>query len=47
MSDMPNETITYIIDSFGWIEYFSNGKLAEKYSKYIEKQNRITISPHP
>ena len=28
-----------IIDSYGWIEYFSEGKLAVKYSKYIEKSN--------
>lgn len=37
MSGLPNGTISYIIDSSGWIEYFSNGKLANKYSKYIEK----------
>jgi predicted nucleic acid-binding protein len=29
----------FIIDSHGWIEYFSDGKLAEKYSKYIEKSD--------
>lgn len=28
-----------LIDSYGWIEYFGNGKLAEKYEKYIEKAN--------
>lgn len=28
-----------LIDSYGWVEYFSNGKLAEKYAKYIEKAN--------
>jgi predicted nucleic acid-binding protein len=26
----------YVIDSFGWIEYFSEGKLSNKYAKYIE-----------
>ncbi len=26
----------YIIDSCGWIEYFSGGKKADKYAKYIE-----------
>jgi predicted nucleic acid-binding protein len=26
----------YVIDSFGWIEYFGNGKLSNKYAKYIE-----------
>ena len=31
-----------IIDSYGWIEYFSDGKLAEKYSKYIEKSDHAT-----
>ena len=25
-----------VIDSFGWIEYFSEGPLASKYAKYIE-----------
>ena len=25
-----------IIDSYGWIEYFSDGRLAGKYSKHIE-----------
>lgn len=29
----------FIIDSYGWIEYFSDGKLAEEYSKFIEKSN--------
>jgi predicted nucleic acid-binding protein len=24
-----------IIDSFGWVEYYTNGKLADKYAKYI------------
>jgi len=27
----------YIIDSFGWIEYFINGPLSEKYAQYIDK----------
>jgi len=31
----------FIIDSYGWIEYFSDGKLAEKYSKFIENCNPI------
>lgn len=26
-----------LIDSSGWIEYFSGGKLAEKFARYIEK----------
>jgi predicted nucleic acid-binding protein len=39
MSDLPNETKSFIIDSSGWIEYFSNGKLTDRFSKYIEKAN--------
>ena len=27
----------YIIDSFGWIEYFIDGPLSEKYAYYIDK----------
>ena len=26
----------FIIDSFGWIEFFGEGRLAGKYAKYIE-----------
>ena len=26
----------FVIDSFGWIEYFSDGKLSKKYGKHIE-----------
>ena len=26
----------FIIDSYGWIEYFGGGKLSNKYAKYIE-----------
>jgi predicted nucleic acid-binding protein len=26
----------FIIDSFGWIEYFGDGKLSRRYAKYIE-----------
>lgn len=29
-----------MIDSFGWIEYFGEGALVEKYARYIEKANR-------
>lgn len=28
-----------VIDSYGWIEYFSNGPLAKKYASYIEDAN--------
>ncbi len=29
----------FLVDSYGWIEYFSDGQLAEKYARYIEKAN--------
>jgi predicted nucleic acid-binding protein len=32
--------VNVLIDSFGWIEYFSDGSLADKFGKYIEKANR-------
>ncbi len=28
--------MSVLIDSYGWIEYFSNGPLADKYSRHIE-----------
>ena len=28
-----------LIDSYGWLEYFLEGPLAEKYAKYIEEAN--------
>ena len=28
-----------LIDSHGWIEYFSDGNLAQKYAKYVEGAN--------
>lgn len=28
-----------LIDSYGWIEYFSDGPLAKKYASYIEDMN--------
>ena len=35
-----------LIDSFGWIEYFTNGPLADKYAKYIETASHInTLTP--
>ncbi len=35
-----------VIDSYGWIEYFSNGPLAEKYAPYIEDANENnTVTP--
>lgn len=29
-----------LIDSYGWIEYFCEGKLANKYAKYVEKAGK-------
>lgn len=35
-----------LLDSYGWIEYFAEGKLAEKYAKYVEQANaENTITP--
>ena len=28
-----------LIDSYGWLEYFLDGPLAEKYAKYVEDAN--------
>lgn len=28
-----------LIDSYGWLEYFLDGPLAEKYAKYVENAN--------
>lgn len=32
--------VNVLIDSHGWIEYFVQGPLASKYSKYIETANK-------
>jgi predicted nucleic acid-binding protein len=29
-----------LVDSWGWIEYFSDGPLADEYAKYVEKSNQ-------
>ncbi len=35
-----------LIDSYGWIEYFTDGPLAEKYAPYIEKaDNEKYVTP--
>ena len=35
-----------LIDSYGWIEYFANGPLAESYAAFIEEANaENTITP--
>jgi len=32
--------VKIVVDSFGWIEYFSNGSLAGKYAVWIEKTEK-------
>ncbi len=32
-----------LIDSYGWIEYFANGPLAESYAAFIEEANAENI----
>ena len=35
-----------LIDSYGWIEYFAEGPLADKYAPYIEKADtENTVTP--
>ncbi len=35
-----------LLDSYGWIEYFAAGELADKYAKYVEQANEEnTITP--
>ncbi|MGA8903883.1 MAG: type II toxin-antitoxin system VapC family toxin [Candidatus Bathyarchaeia archaeon] len=35
-----------LIDSYGWIEYFSDGPLAKKYAPYVEDVNENnTVTP--
>ena len=31
-----------IVDSCGWLEWFSDGVLARKYQKYLENKNEYT-----
>jgi predicted nucleic acid-binding protein len=33
----------YLVDSCGWLEYFSNGKKAEKYERYLLKPDLIIV----
>lgn len=38
--------MTILIDSYGWIEYFADGPLAESYASYVEKANtENTVTP--
>lgn len=32
--------VNVLIDSYGWIEYFGDGPLAESYGRYIEKADK-------
>ncbi len=31
-----------IVDSCGWLEWFTDGKLADKYQKYLEDQENLS-----
>lgn len=31
----------FLIDSFGWVEFFTNGPLSEEYSKYMKSPSKI------
>ncbi len=33
-----------LVDSFGWIEFFTDGPLADKYYKYLKDESRV-ITP--
>jgi predicted nucleic acid-binding protein len=37
MKQSGSQGSRFVIDSYGWLEYFSGGKLADEYSKYIEE----------
>jgi len=44
MTDTSNiDSGNYIIDSTGWIEYFSNGEKADEFGDYIEKASAETF----
>jgi len=32
-----------IVDSCGWLEWFSDGVLARKYQKYLENKNKLLV----
>ena len=32
--------VNVLVDSYGWIEFFGNGPLANKYAKFIEKADK-------
>ena len=32
-----------LVDSSGWIEYFSGGPLADRYSTYLEKKSQLLV----
>jgi len=35
--------IPFIVDSYGWIEYFAGGKLADRYGRYIEASEEMIL----
>ena len=32
-----------IVDSCGWLEWFSDGPLANKYQRYLEAQDKLLV----
>ncbi len=32
-----------LVDSVGWIEFFTDGPLADKYSKYLQKTSELVV----
>jgi predicted nucleic acid-binding protein len=33
----------YLVDSCGWLEWFSDGPLAKSYREYLERPDRLTV----
>ena len=34
-----------IVDSCGWLEWFTDGKLADQYRKYLANSENIEVDP--
>lgn len=32
-----------LVDSFGWIEFFTDGPLADKYFGYLKDESKLTL----
>lgn len=46
-ADIPRNGERVLIDSSGWIEYFSNGRLCSAFSNYIENANPANTVSSP